>query len=257
MNIIKNINRIKKGIREKGLFGFLKRLCMWLFQPLRPIVWFCGSHLVIHKLKNVRTRNKEELFYFSSRIFFSVIKPLQIKSEILNLLSIIEERRPKIVLEIGTSFGGVLFLLCKTIPEDSIIISLDLPGVDGGYPEWRKRLYNEFISNKQSLHLIKADSHDESSVKQIENVLHGKKVDFLFIDGDHTYDGVKRDFLMYRHLVGSIGIIAFHDIAHHSEDSGCEVDRFWGEIKKEYESLEIIEDRNQGWGGIGILYVKQ
>jgi len=35
--------------------------------------------------------------------------------------------------------------------------------------------------------------------------------------------------------------------------SGCEVDKFWNEIKKEFQSQEIIKDKNQNWAGIGII----
>ena len=37
-------------------------------------------------------------------------------------------------------------------------------------------------------------------------------VDFLFIDGDHSLEGVKLDDEQYGQLVRSGGIIAFHDV---------------------------------------------
>jgi predicted O-methyltransferase YrrM len=43
-------------------------------------------------------------------------------------------------------------------------------------------------------------------------LLKGSEGDFLFIDGDHTYQGVKQDFQMYSPLVKKGGIVAFHDI---------------------------------------------
>ena len=77
------------------------------------------------------------------------------------------------------------------------------------------------------------------------------KVDFLFIDADHSYEGVKKDFEMYSLLVRKGGIIAFHDII----PSGYpKVYKFWNEVK--YEYLEIIKDRNQNCYGIGIIFIK-
>jgi predicted O-methyltransferase YrrM len=49
-------------------------------------------------------------------------------------------------------------------------------------------------------------------LRKIEGILKGRKVDFLFIDADHSYEGVKKDFEMYSPLVRKGGIIAFHDI---------------------------------------------
>jgi hypothetical protein len=37
------------------------------------------------------------------------------------------------------------------------------------------------------------------------------KIDFLFIDGDHSYEGVKKDFELYSKLLTDKGIIVIHD----------------------------------------------
>jgi len=36
-------------------------------------------------------------------------------------------------------------------------------------------------------------------------------VDFLYIDGDHAYDAVKRDYEAWHPFVKKNGIIGFHD----------------------------------------------
>ncbi len=76
--------------------------------------------------------------------------------------------------------------------------------------------------------------------------------DVIFIDGDHSYAGVKSDFEFA--LTLNARIIALHDIAdavkHRRE--GCEVDRLWKEIKATYNTSEKIV--GCGWGGIGIVH---
>jgi hypothetical protein len=42
-------------------------------------------------------------------------------------------------------------------------------------------------------------------------VLQDIKLDFIFIDGDHSYDGVKKDFELYSQLLTDKGIIIIHD----------------------------------------------
>jgi hypothetical protein len=37
------------------------------------------------------------------------------------------------------------------------------------------------------------------------------KIDFLFIDGDHSYEGVKKDFELYSNILSENGIIMLHD----------------------------------------------
>lgn len=45
------------------------------------------------------------------------------------------------------------------------------------------------------------------------------KIDFLFIDGDHSYEGVKADFELYSKLLTDRGIIAIHDTDKEYEQS--------------------------------------
>jgi|SRR5208283_5289901 len=181
----------------------------------------------------------------------------QVRSEIEELAKLIQATAPQRSLEIGTNYGGTLFLLCTLSPPGARVISVDLPAgrFGGGYPRRKMPLYRRFPRNKQQLHLIRGDSHASETQARVERLLAGDKLDYLFIDGDHTYGGVKRDFEMYSPYVRSGGMIAFHDIAAHSKEKSCEVDRFWNEIKQRFHYREIIEDPKQGWAGIGVLFV--
>lgn len=75
--------------------------------------------------------------------------------------------------------------------------------------------------------------------------------DLVFIDGDHSYEGVKQDWEFALSLQPRL--IAFHDIAdavkHRRE--GCEVDKLWKEIKAAHRTTEKIV--GCGWGGIGVV----
>ena len=158
------------------------------------------------------------------------------------------------IVEIGTARGGTLFLFAH-IANPAKIISVDLPGGSFG----RGLLFGlipffKSLGKKHVIQLIRADSHSEETLAKVQSRLKGCKVDFLFIDGDHTYQGVKQDFLMYSPLVRKGGIVAFHDIVTHDPTAGCEVDRFWNEIKQRHRHVEIIEEQNQKWAGIGVLY---
>lgn len=196
-------------------------------------------------------------FAFSFKYLVISIKPFQVKYEITKLLEIIMLLKPKIVLEIGTAGGGTLFLFTRVANPEAAIISIDLPEgpFGGGYPKWKIPLYKSFARVGQRIYLIRADSHDPDTLESINQVLVHRKVDFLFIDGDHTYEGVKRDFEMYSPLVKEGGIITFHDILEHPPETGCEVNRFWNEIKNNYKYIEIVKERGQKWAGIGVLYL--
>ena len=80
-------------------------------------------------------------------------------------------------------------------------------------------------------------------------------IDFLFIDGDHSYEGVKKDFEMYSPLVGSGGIIALHDIVPGPPEYVGGVSKFWKEVKRKFNHMEFVRNKKQQRFGIGILYV--
>ena len=209
------------------------------------------------EIKNINNISNAVEFVFSFQYLTFSIKVAQVKYEITKLLEILKDLTPKIILEIGTAGGGTLYLFTRIIDPEATIISIDLPGgsFGGGYSEWKIPLYQSFTKNQQKIKLLRADSHNPKTFKLVKSVLADKKVDFLFIDGDHTYEGVKRDFNMYSGLVKEGGIIAFHDIVEHDPRSSCKVNNFWNEIKNDYEYLEIIEDIKQKWAGIGVIYL--
>jgi predicted O-methyltransferase YrrM len=184
-------------------------------------------------------------------IDYCVDRPIlmgQARSEILQLAKTLQAFAPKRSLEIGTNYGGTLFLLCALSPPGAKIISLDLPSgpFGGGYPRRKIPLYRRFPRKGQRLDLLRADSHSAETKERVLEILAGERLDYLFIDGDHTYDGVQRDFQMYSPLVRSGGIVAFHDIATHAPGSDCQVAEFWNDIKNGYEHREIIEDLKPG-----------
>jgi predicted O-methyltransferase YrrM len=197
-----------------------------------------------------------ELVEFAWNACGGDLRPVQVKSEIRRLLEMVHPRRPRAVLEIGTAGGGSLFLLSRAAAEDAIVVSVDLPDGALSYRDSRRSLYERFGRPGQRLHLLRRDSHHPGTPREVAGLLGGRPLDLLFIDGDHRYRGVKMDFEMYAPLVAPTGLVALHDIVPlPAREEWCEVDRFWRELKAGRRHVEIVEDWNQGWAGIGVLEV--
>jgi len=185
------------------------------------------------------------------------IRPMQSPEELAGLVREVELLRPKSVLEIGTARGGTLLLLCRFAAPDATIVSVDLPygRSGGGYPLWKGPHYRRFARSEQALHLIRANSHSPDTVSQIHDIVGGKGFDFILIDADHSYEGVKRDYLNYRPLLAPGGLLALHDILPNELDPSIDVNRFWNELDRDpgVETETIIADPRQGMYGIGIV----
>ncbi len=206
-------------------------------------------------MKAVRSRKLAEYAVFRGAC--------QKMDELSRLIAQLRRRKLRVVVEIGTAKGGTFWLWCQLATRDAIIVSIDLPGGEfgGGYSTKDMRRFRGYGIAEQSLHFIRRDSHKEDTKALLCRKLGGRSIDFLMIDGDHRYRGVKRDFQLYAPLVRENGLIALHDILPHPKVPQCKVDRFWREIRDRFPYREFIEeddDRGWGpWGGIGLIHYRQ
>jgi predicted O-methyltransferase YrrM len=183
------------------------------------------------------------------------IQSQQIRSEFLELAKMVQEQNCKYIMEIGTYRGGTLFVFSQLAAARATVISLDFHFSLLGkvYGALQKPLLRKFVRNGKSLFLLRQNSHLPETLRVVRNILNGHELDFLFIDGDHSYEGVREDFMMYSPLVREGGLIAFHDIA---ESGGSrEVHRLWNELKPNYKHEEFIHQTGSKAMGIGVLRV--
>lgn len=183
---------------------------------------------------------------------------IQKGKELAELVIFLADRHLGNVLEIGTARGGTFWLWCQLAAAKANIISVDLPGGDfgGGYTTLDTALYRTYAKDQQSLHFIMKNSQEFSTYANAVSILGGDKLDMLFIDGDHTYDGVVSDFKMYAPLVSEKGLIVFHDIVRHTKGTRCAVDALWTKIKTKFAIKEFIDEHHNeegAWGGIGVI----
>jgi len=181
-------------------------------------------------------------------------------TEFASLLRLLKRRKLKSIVEIGTAQGGTLYAWCKIAGSDAAIISIDLPGgpFGGGYTLNDIKKFRKYKRKNQHIYFLRKDSHKQETKNKLAEILDGRGIDLLFIDGDHRYKGVKKDFQLYSPLVKQNGLIVFHDIIYHPNVPECKVNKFWNEIKRKYKNAAFIDkqgDRGWGqWGGIGVIY---
>lgn len=181
---------------------------------------------------------------------------LQKPEELDRLIEYLDARdAPRVVVEIGTARGGTLWLWCQLATPDALLVSVDLPGGDfgGGYTVQDVPRLLGHAKGEQDIQLLAGNSHSAKMLETVEELLDGRKVDLLFIDGDHTYEGVKQDWQMYSPLVAKGGLVIFHDIVEHVQIPECQVDRLWNELKQTYDHEEFCRP-DGGWAGIGVIH---
>jgi cephalosporin hydroxylase len=235
-----------RGFHEGSVNHFLRRLR--LIGRLNRLVFSARRW-------TRETHSWAELVAFAFQAAGGFLEPLQIPTEIEQAMTEVEKLKPRFVLEIGTARGGTFFLFSRAAAANACLVSLDLPAGQwgGGYSQRKTWIFRHLLLQGQSAHFVRANSHDPGSLERVKQALHGNYLDLLYIDGDHSYEGVKADFDMYSSLVRPGGVIIFHDIALHESKWDCHVDRLWSELKGRFPHSEIIQAPDQGWAGIGIL----
>ena len=163
--------------------------------------------------------------------------------ELLWLLS--KVGRPASYLEIGSREGGSLKAVAPFLEPGAKIRAID---IGQRHPEWQNGrdpvphlslAVAELRGKGYDADFLIGNSQSDASLAWAQ--LHGP-YDLVFIDGDHRYNAVIRDWMRY----GKLGrLVAFHDIALPA------VGLAWRDIKQ--EGVAVEEMIAEGGTGIGLV----
>lgn len=149
-------------------------------------------------------------------------------------------------VEIGVFEGVNTIIIAAAMHPEGKLIGID-PFFKGGlgicYHEKIARKEIRKAKLKQKITLIPAFSYD--AVNEVP-----ENVDFIFIDGDHSYDGFIRDWKDWSVKVKVNGIIALHDTAQPAHDASVKElgsYRYFTEhviSDKRFEIIETVDSLN-------------
>jgi hypothetical protein len=174
----------------------------------------------LNKLKDISKNMSGKTFHFYTHILFDIRTALG--------------NSKKTYLEIG-SFAGASISLVSSHPYLTNCYSLDL---GNPIPQNIVELnVNKFKNENSTFKYFKGDSKDIILLEKIKNEV--GEIDMLFIDGDHSYNGVINDFNNYSSLVTNGGYIIFDDYNDykHSPEVKPAVNYIISQISEAYEIL--------------------
>ena len=244
--------------RSKGRGTWIINAMMVANQKRKNARDFTLRDKVAQALDGDRPRSPEQLVDFAFTAGDGFLRPMQNPREITELVRLVQEKKPRRVLEIGTAKGGTLFLLTQAAADDALIVSVDLPfGINGGgYPEWKSDIYRKFARPGQTLQLMRADSHSSDTRDRVKAIVGDQGFDVIMIDADHSYAGAKTDYDLYSPLAAPGGIVVLHDVLHNRFDAEIDVAPLWNELKAKHGTAarEIVDDPEQGVFGLGVIH---
>jgi len=177
----------------------------------------------------------------------------QKRYEILALQELLKNEKLTKIVEIGTWMGGTALLWAIMVSKNNgRLFCCDLSFYYGSfYSQLTGKHYNqltykepEYTEFAKHITELEGNSHDPAYIAKVFEAVSPGTVDFMFIDGDHTYEGVKADFYNFLPLMKPGGYVAFHDILKTADhiSLGCRVEEFWSEIKDKFEYWEFVDN---------------
>lgn len=109
---------------------------------------------------------------------------------------------PNVVIELGTSVGLTSLYMAKSTPKSQVYT------IEGckNLHQFAANLFNKY--NTKNIHALQG-TFDIELPKLLQSI---DTIDFLYIDGNHTYDATMRYFEMILNKIHSKSIIMFDDI---------------------------------------------
>jgi predicted O-methyltransferase YrrM len=108
-------------------------------------------------------------------------------------------------VEVGTYMAVTAAEMAQALPANGTLYCID------PYPNGdaiREIALRHLRRKKVSARVVMLFSNSEQSITSLPS-----SVDFFFVDGDHSYDGLLRDWQVVKQVIKVGGIAAFHDTA--------------------------------------------
>lgn len=138
-----------------------------------------------------------------------ILFPLQRKRELTAMMRSARAIQPRIVVEIGSDKGGGFYHWIKCHPAVELAIAIEIRGVPLIEP--MARAFPDVIVRG-----IAGSSYEMATVCAVREMLDGRPIDCLFLDGEKCFFNL--DFDAYLPLMRVGGKVFLHDINPHGTD---------------------------------------
>lgn len=168
----------------------------YIYKKVRHIVSFLEDRYLIKSHNNLR-------------MAFSINSHLTTRERV-TLFDL--SKKSKFILEIGSYIGASTCCFGAALKKSSCgrVFCIDTWNNDA-MTEGNRDTWQEFQNNTASFKDQIVPVRGFSTAVVDEVAAYVKTLDLLFIDGDHSYEGVKADWKAYKHFLRPGSIVVFHD----------------------------------------------
>lgn len=155
---------------------------------------------------------KKGIFVEDKEYFFYMMVSHQARQTFVNRAY--EAAKTGEVVEIGRAFGGSSVALALVVGENGLVHSVDIKTDD---------LFEEYLSFYGLRERIRCYNSGSLSTNYLLKREIGRKISFVFIDGDHREEAIALDIRLWSDLLISGGTICLHEYGHNDINQSTRV----------------------------------
>jgi predicted O-methyltransferase YrrM len=153
------------------------------------------------------------------------------------LMTLIKLMRPRTFVELGTHFGASL--IGAATASKSFNVPMKLYAIDSWEGDEHAGFYNGDDIFRDLRSYTNARFNNVELIRSYFDDANARfapgSIDILHIDGLHTYEAVKHDFLSWLPKMAPDGVILFHDVCVHERGFG--VYQLWEELQEKFDTM--------------------
>lgn len=108
-------------------------------------------------------------------------------------------------VEVGTYMAVTAAEMANSLPTGGRLYCIDpYPDGEAIHNIAKRHLYRQKVSDR----IVMLSCNSEQAVASLP-----QQIDFIFVDGDHSYEGLYKDWMVVKQILSPGGIAAFHDTA--------------------------------------------